>query len=156
MGEQVALWIAGGLAIAGAVWDIRYRRLPNWLALALGVAAIVATFLAGGWALLGSAAIHAVIVLVVGMALFALKAIGAGDAKFYSAAAFAVPLDRALPMLGWVSVSALVIVIAMTIWYRGLKVIEGGKRKSWTLPYGVPIGIGFIAVIQDRLLGSIM
>ena len=153
MAAEIALWGAAGLALLGAAWDIRTRRIPNWLVLALAAFAVGATLLSGGLSLLGSSAIHAVIVLLAGMGLFALKAIGAGDAKFYSAAAFAVPLDRALPMLTWVVVSALVVLLILVVFYRGLKMVKDGKRESWTLPYGVPICCGFLAATQGSLIG---
>ncbi|WP_203230535.1 prepilin peptidase, partial [Segeticoccus rhizosphaerae] len=84
MAAEVALWVAIALAVLGAAWDIRTRRIPNWLVLALAVFATGATLASGGLATLGSTAIHAVIVLFVGMGLFAIKWIGAGDAKFYT------------------------------------------------------------------------
>lgn len=147
MAAEIALWAAAALAVLGAAWDIRTRRIPNWLVLVLAVFATGATIASGGLAMLGSTALHAVIVLLVGMALFALKWIGAGDAKFYTAAALAVPLDRAVPMLGWVAIAGLVVMIALVIFYRGLKIVRNGKKESWTLPYAVPIAFGFLATI---------
>lgn len=144
MAAEIALWAAAALAALGAAWDVRTRRIPNWLVLALGVVAAIATFAAGGLALLGSSGLHALAALLIGMVLFAVRAIGAGDAKFYSAAALAVPLDRALPMLGWVALSGLVIVIILVIFYRGFKRVSDGERTSWTLPYALPIFVGFL------------
>lgn len=152
MAAEIALWAAVAVAVLGAAWDVRSRKIPNWLVLVLAICAIAATVISGGLTLLGSAALHALIALLVGMALFAIKAIGAGDAKFYSAAAFAVPLDRALPMLGWVALVGLVVVIFLVIFYRGLKRVQDGQRKSWTLPYGLPICAGFLAVSIPALI----
>ena len=87
---EPALIPAALFAVVGAVWDVRTRRIPNWLVALLALAAAGATLGMDGWSALGSSAIHAAIALVVGMGLFALRAIGAGDAKFYSAAALAV------------------------------------------------------------------
>ena len=145
MVAEIAIWAACALAVLGAAWDIRTRRIPNWLVLALAACATGATLASGGLAMLGSSALHALIVLLIGMGLFALKAIGAGDAKFYSAAALALPLGRALPMLAWVVISALVVLVILIVIYRGLKMVKDGKRQSWTLPYGVPICFGFLA-----------
>ncbi|WP_341712976.1 prepilin peptidase [Erythrobacter sp.] len=100
MAAEIALALAAALGLIGAVWDLRTRRIPNWLVLAMAVAAAAAAALGPDWTLVGSTAIHALIALLVGMLLFAVRMIGAGDAKFYAAAAFAIPLDRALPMLG--------------------------------------------------------
>ncbi|MEZ5681360.1 MAG: prepilin peptidase [Erythrobacter sp.] len=144
MAAEIAFWAAAALAILGAGWDVRTRRIPNWLVLALAAVAAGATFASGGFGLLGSSALHALIALLVGMALFAVRAIGAGDAKFYAAAALAVPLDRALAMLGWVALSGLVVVIILMVVYRGLRMVKDGKKVSWTLPYGLPICCGFL------------
>lgn len=151
MAAEIALALAAALGLIGAVWDLRTRRIPNWLVLAMAVAAAAAAALGPDWTLVGSTAIHALIALLVGMLLFAVRMIGAGDAKFYAAAAFAIPLDRALPMLGWVALSGLVMVALMTIWYRGFKLVRDGKRQSWTLPYAVPIFCGFLAESWPRI-----
>lgn len=144
MAAEIAFWVAVALAVLGAAWDVRTRRIPNWLVLILAIFAAGSSFLAGGIDMVGSGALHALIALLVGMALFAVRAIGAGDAKFYAAAAFAIPLDRALSMLGWVALSGLVVMIFLVIVHRGLRVVHDGDRVSWTLPYGLPICCGFI------------
>ncbi|QKG71134.1 A24 family peptidase [Erythrobacter mangrovi] len=151
MAAEIALALAVAIGLTGAVWDVRTRRIPNLLVLPLAVAAVGATVLGADWSVLGSTALHAAIALVVGMLLFAGRLIGAGDAKFYAAAALAIPLDRALPMLGWVALSGLALVALMTIWYRGLKITRNGERQSWTLPYAVPIFCGFLAESWPRL-----
>lgn len=145
MVAEIALWAALALSVVGAVWDVRTRRIPNWLVGLVAVCSLTATLAAGGLPLLGSTAIHAGIALVVGMALFALRAIGAGDAKFYTAIALAVPLDRSLTMLTWVVAAGFLLLILLMIYYRGLKMMTDGKKRSWTLPYGLPICCGFVA-----------
>ena len=141
---EIALVPAAALAVTGAVMDVRTRRIPNWLVIALALAAACGVGVSLGWSALGSSAIHALIALLVGMGLFAIGAIGGGDAKFYSAAAFGVPLGGALEMLGYVALAGFVAVLAMLIWYRGFKTMAGKKRVSWTLPYGLPICCGFL------------
>lgn len=93
--------------------------------------------------MLGSSALHALAALVVGIGLFAAGFIGAGDAKLYSTAAFALPLGEALPMLGWTSVTGLGVLIAMSIVRRarGLPLRKDGK--GFSVPYGVAIAGGF-------------
>jgi prepilin peptidase CpaA len=142
---EIALALAVAIALIGAGGDVVSRRIPNLLVLALAAAALAATALGSGWSGIGSVAVHSVVALAAGMLLFAGRLIGAGDAKFYAAAALAVPLDRALAMLGWVALSGLVLVALMFAWYRGLKVTRGETKQSWTLPYGVPIFCGFVA-----------
>ncbi len=140
---EVSIYLCIALCLIAAVWDVRTRRIPNLLCAGIAATAIGASYLMGGFALLGSSALHALLALLGGMALFATGFIGAGDAKMYSSAAFAVPLGGALQMLGWTSVAGLglLIVMAATRRLSGKPLREGGK--SFTVPYAVPITIGF-------------
>lgn len=136
---------AAAIAAAGAILDIKDKRLPNWLCVALAVAAAAGLAFSQGAALLPSALLHAAIALVVGMLLFRLGAIGGGDAKFYAAAACAIPLTPAaapLALLGWTSAAGLVLLIAMA---TGRRVLgrPGGILKGWAVPYGVAVAAGF-------------
>ncbi|MEL1251009.1 A24 family peptidase [Aurantiacibacter gilvus] len=139
---EVSLWACLGLALLAAIWDARSRKIPNWLNLLIAIAALTFAVLSGGWATAGSAAIHAVIALVLGAGLFAIGFIGAGDAKMYSATAFALPLPSALPMLGWTSLAGFILLVGMlaTRWMAGKPLRQDGK--SFTVPYGVAIAGG--------------
>jgi prepilin peptidase CpaA len=74
------------VVLAAAVFDIRYRRIPNWLSVG-GVLCGLAlnTFLYPGWPGLS----HSLVGLAVGfgiyLGLYALHAMGAGDAKLMAA-----------------------------------------------------------------------
>jgi prepilin peptidase CpaA len=72
------------LLLVAASWDIKERRIPNTVTVTgLGAALLVGSFLEGGFprfALAGAG-----IGLLVTFPLFALGAIGAGDAKFFTA-----------------------------------------------------------------------
>lgn len=132
------------IAVGGAVWDIAQRRLPNFLCLALAITSIGYTFGAFGLDGLGSAAIHAIIALLAGMALFAAGVFGGGDAKFYAAGAFAVPLGKALAMLLWTVLAGLVLLIVTVIVRRLIiKTSETlSQLRKVELPYGVAIASG--------------
>lgn len=140
---SAGLWLCLGLALAAAICDIRTRRIPNWLNGLLAVSALATSYLTGSWELVGLSAVHALIALVVGMALFAIGFVGAGDAKMYSAAAFAIPLGKALPMLGWTSLAGFVLLVSMFAARKlsGQPIKRDGK--SFTIPYGVAIASGF-------------
>jgi prepilin peptidase CpaA len=133
------------LAAAGAAWDIRLRRIPNRLCLAFAVAALGYAWSAAGESGLAWGAAHFAIALAVGIALFAVGAIGGGDAKFYAAAAFAIPLRDGLALLGWTSAAGLVLLIVMIVGNR----LFGKTRQSlrqmrkMEVPYGVAIAAGF-------------
>lgn len=137
-----------GLSLVAAGWDIRTRRIPNWLCAAIAVAAIAASYFTAGVEMLGLSALHALAALVVGMALFAAGFIGAGDAKMYSSIAFAIGLGDALGMLGWTSVAGLFLLVSMALARRvsGKPLRKDGK--SFAVPYGVAISAGFILTVM--------
>ena len=148
MSASILLLPAAAIAAAGAFLDIRDQRLPNWLCAALALAALAGLAFSQGAALLPWAFLHAGIALVVGMLLFRLGAIGGGDAKFYAAAACAIPASPVagpLALLGWTSAAGLALLIAMAIGRRIL-----GRPvflKGWAVPYGVAIAAGFLITL---------
>jgi prepilin peptidase CpaA len=132
------------VAALGAFLDIRSRRLPNWLCALLALCAIGGLVAAHGPSALPSSLLHAAIALVAGMALFRAGMIGAGDAKFYTAAAAGLPLAKALPFLGWTSAVGFALLLAMVVSRFALPAApKGSLLKGWSVPYGVAIAGGF-------------
>ena len=132
------------LTAAGAVWDLRWKRLPNLLCLLLALVSLATAILTEDLTIAGGNAIHAVIALIVGMVLLRLGMIGAGDAKFYSAAALGLPLARALPFLGWTSAAGLVLLLAMIgLRMAGSNLGQRDDKGRVLVPYGVAIASGF-------------
>ncbi len=74
------------LVTAAAVYDARFRRIPNWLT-AAGVLVGLAsnTFLGGGWAGLRFSLAGLMVAFAIYLALYALRATGAGDVKLMAA-----------------------------------------------------------------------
>lgn len=141
-------WLCLAIGAVGAVWDIGWRKLPNLLCLALAAAGLTAVWQVLGVAALPSSLAHAALALIAGMLLFRLGVIGGGDAKFYAAAACALPLGRALPFLGWTSVSGLALLLVMMATRLAMK--KPAAPKGWSVPYGVAI-YGGLAI---TLLGA--
>lgn len=141
------------LAAAGAWLDWRHRLLPNWLCGIAGAAGLVAALLGPGGGPVWSHAVHALIALLVGMALFAGGVIGGGDAKFYAALALWFPLDDSFRLLLLVSLAGLILMLVMwgLIWRREP---EGAGRLARSVPYGVAIAAG--AVIQSLFMQAIV
>jgi len=141
---ELALWPALAVAGLGAIFDARYRLLPNWLCVVLAIAAAGGLVLAGGEEAIPWALLHASIALLVGMALFRFRIIGGGDAKFYAAAACGIPLSEALHFLGWTSAAGVVLLLAMVVGRRFLPSTRGTPiLRGWEVPYGVAIFAGF-------------
>ena len=144
MSLDPALWPALAVAGLGAILDVKERRLPNWLCATLAISAAAGLVYSAGPSLLPWTLLHAAIALTIGMVLFRLGAIGGGDAKFYAAAASAVPLSDALPLLGWTSAVGLLLLIVMAVARRARRnAQESGLLRGWTVPYGVAIFAGF-------------
>src|SRR3546814_12519463 len=108
------------LALFGAISDIKWRRLPNWLSLLLLALGLAHGFASGGIEGVGWHTLHMVIALAAGMGLFAIGAWGGGDAKFYAGIAAFFPLDRGIELLVWV---ALLGGVRVNAWLVGRRVL---------------------------------
>jgi prepilin peptidase CpaA len=144
MNPELLLWPMVACAVVGAAIDIKERRLPNWLCLVTAVIAGCFVTLTDSVAGLTSALVHCGLALVVGIGLFRFGFVGGGDAKFYAACAIAFPLSKALPFLGWTSLTGLVLVLAMVLLRAARKVFLGHQIAAlkFSVPYGVAIGGG--------------
>jgi prepilin peptidase CpaA len=145
---DVALWPALAAAGLGAILDARYRLLPNWLCSVLAIAAVGGLALVEGTRAIPWALLHASIALIVGMVLFRFRIIGGGDAKFYAAAACAVPFGEALYFLGWTSAAGVVLLLVMIVGRRLMPSTRGTPiLRGWEVPYGVAIFAGFVLTL---------
>jgi prepilin peptidase CpaA len=156
--------------IAAAIYDVRYRRIPNWVTaggVLLGLALNTAIGRAGGGGILFALAGFAV-AFAVYMVLYVLRAMGAGDVKLMAAvgamlgwkAWFGVFFLTAI--VGGILALALVLVrgrLKHTLWNVGFIVSEMGhgrpayvskeeldvrSPKAMGLPHGAVIAISTI------------
>jgi prepilin peptidase CpaA len=157
------------VVLGAAVYDVRYRRIPNWLSLGgvlLGLA--LNTFLYQGWpglsfSLIGMAAGFGVYFL-----LYALRAMGAGDVKLMAAVGAIVGwrdwfgMFLITAVIG--GVMALILVarrgrVKKTLWnvsfilnemksgraaYVGKEELDVRNPKALGLPHGAVIAVGAI------------
>jgi prepilin peptidase CpaA len=77
--------LLGMLVAAAAVFDIRFRRIPNWLVLAGIIIGVVWNVYASGWSGLGRAAAGLGLGFVLYFPLYLIRARGAGDVKLLAA-----------------------------------------------------------------------
>jgi prepilin peptidase CpaA len=142
---QWAPLIVLAVLCAAATWfDLVERRIPNWLCATAVISGLAAAFLQGGLGDMGNHALHMVIGLLGGMALFAVGGFGGGDAKFYAGVASWFALKQALLLLVCVALSGLLLLI---VWFgyrraRGIPVRRVHETAFDGLPYGVAIGLG--------------
>src|SRR5690349_11882575 len=88
------------LVIAAALKDLTSFTIPNWIPLLLiGAFPIAAVGLGLGWPAAGLHLAIGVAALVAGMAMFAARWIGGGDAKLFAAAALWLGWPAALSYL---------------------------------------------------------
>ncbi len=155
--ETFVLAACLGFAAAGAVWDVGKRRIPNLLCVGMALVAFCYALVSFGLFQAGSAALHAIAALLVGMLLFRFGLIGGGDAKFYSAVAFGVPLNQALLLLGWVSIAGLLLLLVMVAMRMGGMPIGPRDANGRVLvPYGVAIGLGFALTLLGGAPGDLL
>ena len=163
---QLQLSALGALVVSAALFDLRFRRIPNWLNAAgwlLGIGLQIAAHGATGAKqdLLGSG-----LALAVYTGLFALRAMGAGDVKLMAAVgAFTGPvhwlyvfllasvIGGVIALVAVLSKGALLRVartIAFLVWdlvhfrapFHAHPELDVGNEKARTLPHGVAIALG--------------
>lgn len=142
----VGLIAMAGLCLAGSWLDIAQRRLPNWLsALALlgGLALACAT---GGVPALGWHTLHAIVALAAGMGLYAFRAIGAGDVKYYAGLASWFPIDEGVRLFVTVALAGAIVLLFWAAVRRahGQKIFTLDATAQSGVPYGVAIAMGAI------------
>ncbi|MDE2621069.1 MAG: prepilin peptidase [Sphingomonadales bacterium] len=146
--------VAGlGLAAVAAAWlDLHRRVVPNWLCGATALGGLAYSYAASGPAAAGFALLHAVLALLVGMVLFALRLVGGGDAKFYAAVATWFSLAQGFTLLLLVALSGGV--LAVLSWAplrrRRRERDRIGSREAEAflmVPYAVAIGVGGVIAL---------
>ena len=166
------------LLLAAAVYDVRFRRIPNWLTLGGAIVAVVMNTVIGpplaglGFTLQGLAVAFGFY-----MVLYVLRAMGAGDVKLMAAVGALVGWQRWLgiffvtAILGGVMAMLLILArkrVQSTFWNLGfiLTELKSGRPaylgkeerdvrspKAVGLPHGAVIAVGtvFYLVIAFRL-----
>lgn len=80
------MFVFPALAILGAVYDLTTMKIPNWISIALAAAFVpVALVVQLPWQDILISVGLGIGALVIGIALFALRVLGGGDAKLFAA-----------------------------------------------------------------------
>jgi prepilin peptidase CpaA len=160
-GEIVPWGIAGlyaALLVVAAVSDIRVRLIPNWVVLA-----IIATFVP--WLLFNpdvsllSSLEAGAIAFGIGVVLYALKFVGAGDSKLAGAVALFVGLED-LPQFGLIMVLAggvLAVINLASNPTRAYVIFQtrGRGDPERGVPYGVAIALAGLVTMLARFAGGL-
>jgi len=174
--SEIAL---AALVIVAAVYDIRFRRIPNWLVLAgfcLGLALNVFFLRLDGLilALLGAALAFAVY-----LPFFALRAMGAGDVKLMIAIGAFVGARNWLilflitAILGGILAVCLLLIrggliralknvlfilgelVRLRLPYQGDPALDVKHPRAVTLPHGVSIALGTLLFLLLEILPAL-
>ncbi len=146
--ESIAVWAATGLFAASVVWDLRLRRVPNAIPLALLVLFAVYVIAGGAGPLTGLWAHLAIgaVLLAAGFALYLTGGFGAGDGKLIAVAGvWAGPGDLTLFLLGLAAGAFALSLIA-------LLPLDAARRLRRNLPFTVAIAPPAMAVLIPRIL----
>jgi len=171
--DSLLLFDASAIAIAAAIFDVRQRRIPNWLTYPGIVLGMVLRSYFYGWRGLGSSLAGLAIGGGVFFVLYMLHAMGAGDIKLLAAVgAFAGPA-HALVVLTATAIAGAVMGIIYAL-YRGrltatlrnvgslashhLKTglqehpeLNLGKDVGLRMPYGLAIATGTLYAFSTLL-----
>ena len=113
------------LVLGAAIYDVRYRRIPNWLTLAGVLVGLgLNSFLYQGWPGLRFALVGLGIAFGVYFVLYALRAMGAGDVKLMAAIG---------SMVGWQDWFGIFIVTALVGGMAALGLVLARGRLKNTL-----------------------
>ena len=132
------------MAFLASYQDIKYRKIPNGVALSVAVLGVFFVCIERDY----SQFLIPLITLCLGMVLFKLNILAAGDSKLFAAFSLMIAPSYVLLTL-WV-ISAIGGVLAIGLW--GLSRLT--KDTSWIdrgVPYGVPICIGSLLGIAASL-----
>lgn len=137
------------LALTACWFDIVQRRLPNWLVLLTMIAGLGLGVIGPGPAELPSRLGHVGIALLAGMALYRIGMVGAGDAKFYAAAAAWFRLGQAFDLLLATSLIGFAMAVGWIVRRRlaPLPQVPIHHPDRHKLPFGVAIAGGAFAAL---------
>lgn len=159
LSDLVRLGVGVGLSLvllAAAISDVRRRRIPNWTVLAV-IGLFVVLTLADGGAHVVSSLEAAGVALVVTVALYSLKVVGAGDSKLFTVVSLFAGLGY-LPLLAVATTltGGLVALISLaTRPTRALVMFNLRGKGDWGpgIPYGLAIAVGGAVVMWAPMVG---
>ena len=83
--HSIAWWPILAAVLIAVLWDVRYRRIPNWLVFPLLVGGIGTSTVAQGWHGLEQSALGILLAAVAVGAFYCLGGMGMGDVKLCAA-----------------------------------------------------------------------
>ena len=155
------LSVLPGLVIAAALSDLTTMRIPNWLSGSLILGFFPAALAVG--VPLDVVAVHGAVAfaaLLIGMALFAVRVIGGGDAKLIAAACLWLGPSASFEFVLWTAVFGGLLSLVLIVARRDVgPYLVGGPVWVHTLmeakgdiPYGIAIAVGALMAFPSSAL----
>lgn len=141
--------ILAAMLIVAAVGDVRARRIPNWLNLAIALGAVPFWWVSGYdlWPDVATQVAIAAGVFVLFAILFQLGMMGGGDVKLLAALGLWLPLGALAKLLVIMSLAGGVLALAMLVRRRW-----ASSEGQTEVPYGVAIAFAGLWLIGERYL----
>ena len=149
------------LVIIAALRDATSMTIPNWISVALaGAFAIAALFVRLPLPFLGTAALAGVVMLAAGVAMFALRWLGGGDAKLLAACALWLGWSGLTPLIIYTGLAGGVLVLTLLAGRRAAEAYAL-RGPAWVdrlltpggdVPYGIAIAAGALAAFPESPL----
>lgn len=108
-------------AFAGAVFDVRSRRVPNLLTLPAILLGILFHLLTGGWRQMGLAALAGLICGIIFLVFWLAGGMGAGDVKLMTAVGCIAGLPFVAYLLIFTALAGGVMAVGLALWRGRLK-----------------------------------
>lgn len=141
--------------------DIRTLRIPNWTCIAIVVLGILRMLVLDDLNSTLYTIASFIIVLVIGLLLFARRIVGGGDAKLLAATVLLIGYHDLLSYLFVVSIcGAMIAVLMLVIKHSPLPIYLGPKFAAFAVttqvmvPFGVAISIGSTFILLCQLYVS--
>lgn len=142
---RAALLIVLAIAVC---YDLRERRIPNWLILAGLSIGLATSMLAGGYRILGDSLMGALLGVFLFVPFFVLGVIGAGDAKLFGVVGSFVGHEALWPIWIYVLISGGCIAVISVLAIRSFpRFVENMKMLAYSVFYG--LGQSGISVSGD-------
>lgn len=155
----VILIFPAAMAFAGAM-DLLTMTIPNRVSIVLVAAfAVAAAMLGIGWWALASHIVAGLLMLIVGIGMFARGWLGGGDAKLLAATALWLGFEQLLPYLLLTATVGGVLSIAI-LFYRRMMLPLFLARQRWAfnlhapksgIPYGIALAAAGLQVFPSTI-----
>jgi prepilin peptidase CpaA len=158
----VAIFLTLTACFAAAYFDVRARRIPNWLTGATALAAL-AVHASSGLAALGVSASVMFVLTLVGALLYSRGGIGGGDIKLAIATCGMLSYPLCLLFLFYTAIGGGILAILYMIFradarpaFARVALVAGGAGSVTstraTLPYAIAFAFGSVAVALSQTL----